>query len=117
MKPRYFILLFYISFLMACSGVCENEVSQTISSPSGSLKAVVFSRNCGATTGFNTQISVLPSNETLPNDGGNTFIVDGTVPIVVKWKTDATLQVSGLGRVSTVKQNSQVSGVVVTYAN
>ena len=41
------------------------------------LKGVVFERSCGATTGFSTQISILPVTQKLENEGGNIFIVLG----------------------------------------
>ena len=61
--------------------MCENEISKTVISPSGNLKAVVFNRGCGATTGFNTQISIINTSEELESEGGNLFIADGTLPL------------------------------------
>lgn len=111
------ILLFYISFLTGCGGSCGNEIVQTINSPSGKFKAIVFSRNCGATTGFNTQVSVLHVDESLPNEGGNTFITNGSVPIVLHWQTNSALHISNIGNTSPIKKIKQGSGVVIRYAN
>lgn len=116
MAPPLLSTLVLASLLAGCGSACENAPSQTIASPSGALKAVVFSRNCGATTEFNTQVSVLRTNETLSNDGGNTFISGASVPIVVRWSSDSALQISGVGDASAIKKNSIVSGVLVTYA-
>lgn len=44
-----------------------------MSSPSGQLKAVVFSRNRDATTGVKTRVSILRSEEALPDEAANTF--------------------------------------------
>ena len=60
----------------AFDGMCANDEIQTIASPDGTLKAVVFSRGCGATTGSSTQVSVLSANASLPNRGGNVFVAD-----------------------------------------
>ncbi len=60
----------------ACFGLddmCGNDVTKEVISPDGKMKAVVFQRDCGATTGFSTQISVLPDSKTLPNESGNVF--------------------------------------------
>jgi len=38
---------------------CGNTIVEALPSPDGSHKAVVFVRNCGATTDFSTQMSVL----------------------------------------------------------
>src|SRR5713226_3366552 len=63
---------------------CGNQVGQVIPSPDGKLKAVVFERDCGATTGFSTQVSILPAGDKLLNDRGNLFVADdhGTAPSV-----------------------------------
>lgn len=79
------------------SGMCGNEIYGEYPSPNGRLKAVVFQRDCGATTGFSTQISILKSNATLANKRGNIFISAGhprdTSPIVT-WLSDSELEIS-----------------------
>ncbi len=64
--------------LLSCSSgspSCENDVLDDIPSPSGLSSAVVFSRNCGATTGYNIQVSILPKGTT-PNGKGNALVID-----------------------------------------
>src|SRR5689334_19293005 len=104
---------------MALSGCdpCDNEISWTVVSPSGKLKAVVFNRNCGATTGFNTQVSIIPAAEPLPGDGGNTLILDGTVPLRLEWRSDSALRLQGLGTATMFHQSHSVAGVAVEYEN
>ncbi len=58
-------------------GMCGNYIHKTITSPEATLKAVIFQRDCGATTGFSTQISILSATEKLSNDSGNIFSSDG----------------------------------------
>lgn len=63
--------------------MCGNEVLQEIPSPDNKLKAVVFQRDCGATTGFSTQLTILKINEKLQNTRGDVFSADtdhGKVP-------------------------------------
>lgn len=116
--PLQLIALFFcLSALSSCGGMCGNEISQTVLSPSGSLKAVVFNRNCGATTGFNTQVSVLSAADALQNDSGNTLILDGSVPLQVQWHSDSALQLSGLSTAKVFKQGRSVAGVSVSYGN
>ena len=75
--------LIFLSVLLAgvslvlFRGSCSNQQYQLIPSPDGSLNAVIFERNCGATTGFSTQISILDGNEVLGNRAGNIFVGDG----------------------------------------
>jgi hypothetical protein len=73
-----------------------------MSSPDDSLDAVVFRRDCGATTGLSTQISLLRKGTSLPNGPGNVFSADtnygvapsakwGGPPVDVKWSAKRTL--------------------------
>lgn len=77
------------------AGICGNTVGQTVVSPDGQLQAVVFERDCGATTGFSTQVSILRANQPLPNEGGSVFVTDApdasALPVV--WTGARTLQI------------------------
>ena len=53
---------------------CGNTISQTIYSPDKKIKAVVFERDCGAITGYSTQVTLLAASDDLPNETGNIFI-------------------------------------------
>jgi hypothetical protein len=78
------------------SGICGNEVQKEYLSPNGRLKAVVFQRDCGATTGFSTQISILEGSATLTNKPGNIFISDwqpGDTSPTVTWLSDSELEI------------------------
>lgn len=68
--------------------LCGNEVFQEVLSPDGTYKAVVFQRDCGATTGFSTQVSILKASSQLANRAGNVFAIDGHpdwTQIRVRW--------------------------------
>ena len=56
--------------------MCGNSGLQEYVSPTGAHKVVVFVRNCGATTNFSTQASLLRAGSSLPNDPGNLMILD-----------------------------------------
>ena len=56
--------------------MCANTVLSESTSGDGKLKAVVFQRDCGATTGFSTQVSVVNNGSALPARAGNLFIAD-----------------------------------------
>jgi hypothetical protein len=57
--------------------MCGNDIYKEYVSPNGKLKAVIFQRDCGATTGFSTQISVIAAEDDLKNEAGNIYIIDG----------------------------------------
>lgn len=98
-------------------GLCANDVIQTIASPSGSLKAVVFHRDCGATTDFSTQVSILDTQDSLPNQGGNTLVIGSKMPLRIQWQSSSTLRISGLGSAKVYYQKAEVTGVAVSYEN
>lgn len=77
--------------------LCGNRIVATIPSPDGNLKAVLFERDCGATTGFTEHVSVLRSGNTLPNDFGNIYQSEsgGTNgdDSKIRWFDNNTLQI------------------------
>ncbi|MEO5622054.1 MAG: hypothetical protein ABIO74_03365 [Dokdonella sp.] len=110
-------LLVAIAMLAAVTGCdfgCGDEVVSRTSSLSQAVSAVVFNRNCGATTGFNTQVSIVRAG-TAPSGAGNTLILDGTVPLKFLWVSDSKLQITGLGSAKVFKQEQLVAGVSVAY--
>jgi hypothetical protein len=47
---------------------CGNEVVADVASPSGAHRAVIFERDCGATTSWSTQVAVIGGDETFLED-------------------------------------------------
>ena len=57
--------------------MCESYSYKTVVSPNGKYKAVIYQFDCGATTGFSTQISILSAEKMLNDEPGNIFQSDG----------------------------------------
>lgn len=79
------------------SDMCGNYVHKEYLSPDNSSKAVIFQRDCGATTGFSTQISIIGAQQDLGNSKGNIYIIDGhpnEVAPNIKWMSESTLAIS-----------------------
>ena len=118
---RQFLNLILVSAIAAslfgCSSGCENEVTKVVDSPSGKFKAVTFGRGCGATTGFNTQVSIVDADTSVPDGTGNVMIVDDEVPLEIRWLSDNELAVSGWRRTQVFKQEASVNGVRIRYDN
>ena len=67
----------WLAFFWFVTGpLCGNEVLQELPSPGAPLVAVVFRRDCGATTDVSTQLSILARGATLQNRAGNVFVAD-----------------------------------------
>jgi|SRR4029077_9286560 hypothetical protein len=107
-------ILALAGLLCGCN-LCGNKIGYEEKSPSGKLKAVVFERDCGATTGFTTHVSILPNNDTLQNQPGNSFIGKGDLSIRLKWESDGKLVLTyPQGAQIDLKQDTE-NGVSVRY--
>ena len=105
---KFFLLLLSFPLVLSiagCESTCANQVLQEVPSPDKQLKAVVFQRDCGATTGFSTQVSVIKVDEKLQNTKGDVFSADtdhGKVPsgpgggpaVEIIWKEPHQLQIT-----------------------
>lgn len=72
---------------------CGNVEQQRVSSPDGKRDIVVFERDCGATTDFSTQVSIIRRGGRLPHSAGNTYIYGHRVPIAVAWQSKGVAEV------------------------
>ena len=98
-----------------CADLCDNEIVETMASPNGELAVVVFTRNCGATTGYSTQVSILKAGTELPNEAGNVFIAQSEVNVAPKWLSANRLVLAGVSGSSGSIRGSSADGVVVEY--
>jgi hypothetical protein len=111
--------------LGGCARPCGIDIVEELTSPDGNQKAVLFTRNCGATTDYTSEISILPLHES-PSDGGNVFAADsnhgaastleGGGPIVVmSWTSPNALSVSYAAEARAFAKENKVRGVEITY--
>ena len=108
-----------------CTDVCENTEVKREMSGDGKHVAVMYQRDCGATTGFSTQISIIAKNEKL-SGGGNTYVADSDHGLAfpgewggpwadMQWLSPQHLQVRYADRSRMFEQDDSVSGVRITY--
>jgi len=87
-------LVFYYFADGLAEGLCSNKIYREYPSPDRSLKAVVFQRECGPSSGATTQVSVIDAAKTLENRAGNILVLKGeaenTVPAIT-WKSEQEL--------------------------
>jgi hypothetical protein len=125
LKKHFLIVLMCIG-TVGCSdfSICENTPEKVVASPNGELKAVIFDRGCGATTGFTTGVSILNSVEDLSNaDKGNVLLADGAyqetsrsanrVNFEAEWRSDTELLVRH--SIATHKQSESVGNVRIRF--
>jgi hypothetical protein len=95
--------------------MCGNTIRYEQKSPGGKLKAVVFERDCGATTGLTTQVSIIAGNVILQNQSGNLFIAKGDLAIRLDWKSDGELVLTYPRRAQPILKRDAENGVAVRY--
>jgi hypothetical protein len=74
-KVYYGLVISFIALILMWTcihslfeGMCGNQIVTEQLSPDKKYKLVVFVRDCGATTGYSTQISILSSDKKLMDD-------------------------------------------------
>lgn len=118
----FFVLLLAGALLIlfldhTLSDLCSNERLAGLVSPSGEHQAVVFRRNCGATTPYSIHVSVLPAARELPNEAGNVLIVrDRDLIPKLQWKNPALLLVEYPVYADASHVNKVLGGVSIEYA-
>lgn len=114
-----------VTVLGGCSDSCSNTVVQRSNAPDGRHSAVLFQRDCGATTGFSAQISILGTGEQ-PTGAGNAFRADddhgaatagdwGGSWAEMRWLAPDHLLVRYASKSRIFEQNERVSDVKITY--
>lgn len=113
---------------------CGNDILARVASPSATRDVVVFQRDCGGTTGFSTQVSILPHGASFRDhatlwssaEGGNVLVVDddrGAAPpgpgggpdVGVMWQDDRHLRLTYHPRVRVFKAETDLAGVAVQH--
>jgi len=100
-------------------------VVQDVLAPGGRHHAVVFLRDCGATTDVSTQVSVLPAGRAV-SGGGNVFVtdtdhgraprvLDGGTAVTVRWLSPQQLEIGYDLRARTFRTEHQVGDITVAY--
>jgi len=106
----------------ACGDPCSNRVLNQVASPSAEHVAVVYVRECGATTGPSTNVSIVKDANASITGAGNVLVLKDPPAMVeakghtrVSWIAEDTLKIDYLfGRA--VQNSARTSdGVVVQF--
>jgi hypothetical protein len=111
--------------LAGCSEGCAKTLISRAEAPDRMHSAVMFQRDCGATSGFSTQISVVEYGEEPPSSG-NTFRADddhgaaaagewGGPWAAITWLAPDHLLIRYATKSRLFEQDRQVSGVRISY--
>ncbi len=113
-------------FIQSLPDMCNNVVLAQYLSPNNKLKAVTFQRDCGATTSFSTQVSIISSTDALKNESGNIFIADtnhdaapigqgGGPEVQINWLSDSHLQIQKHNLARIFRAETKYEGIKIEY--
>lgn len=71
------VAAFAVCVTYLLNDMCGVTSYKRIASPGGEFDAVIYQFDCGATTGFSTQVSVIKAGEEIPVEPGNVFTSSG----------------------------------------
>jgi hypothetical protein len=105
---------------------CGNSLLAEYPSPDQERRLVVLQRDCGATTGFSTQASLIRGGAVLTNEAGNVFVSDdnhGAAPsgpgggpqLGVSWESPTIVQLSYHPATRVFKSVAKLDGVSIRY--
>ena len=108
--------LLALALLSACSGeLCGNDPLTGEESPDKKKIAMVYLRDCGATTGFSTHVSILDAPGRLPNKPGHVLVVAGKHPGAVRWEGNNRLVILGLDSAKEFLKLTEFKGIEINY--
>lgn len=119
-----FVTVGLLIFLSIFSDMCANNIALTIKSPDEHWKVVVFRRDCGATTGFSTHVSVLQNHRGLPNRSGNIFSAEigegavnqmGLIYLEPEWLDSETLLIKYEESADVYEQKQSFNNIKIRY--
>jgi hypothetical protein len=113
--------------MMTVSGAhaCSNAIVARADAPDGRHTAILFQRDCGATTGFSTHISIMAAGEQ-PTGSGNAFRADtdhgaaqagawGGPWAAVEWTSSTHLVIRYAGKSRVFAHKDDIMGVTIDY--
>ena len=109
----------------SCSDTCSNTQISRADAPDGLHSALMFQRDCGATTGFSTQVSVVAQGEQ-PSGSGNTFRADDDHGVAAagtwggpwaetRWLAPDHLLIRYAAKSRLFEQEDEISGIRISY--
>lgn len=104
--------------IYALTPSCENEVLDRVASPDKARSAVVYSTNCGATTGYSYHVSILPIHKA-PKRPGNILVADQVTGysdrLKPRWQGNKAITVPIPSGARVFSKNNTVNEIGVTF--
>ncbi|MGF7177766.1 hypothetical protein [Azospirillum doebereinerae] len=120
-------ILFFIIFILAVLGYmaltdesildpCDATVLSSSTAPDGRTSVIVFERECGATTPFNTQASLVPVGKAFSLQKNPPFLIlSGKHTLGITWATPSAVEIGIPNEVKSFKKDQSVGDFTIVY--
>jgi hypothetical protein len=116
----------YAFYASPLGELCASTVVQTFPSPDQQHDAVLYELNCGATTSFSTQVTLVPHGEVIKDEPGNMFTADdndhqaplgpgNVVRVDLRWLAPDSLELAYDPRARIFQRADRIGRVRVLY--
>lgn len=120
---RYGKVAYEIYVALKPENMCGVQLGAEALSSNQKLRAVIYQFDCGATTPFTTQVSILNPDEAIPYHGGNVFTAYGGSregawrgPFTeIAWLSDTKLKVSYVSDAVIQERKKKYKGIDIEY--
>jgi hypothetical protein len=118
---RVFLTIIAYCALIAVTGCskkpepCRTAIRSQERSPNGKFKAVVYLRKCPDEVLFTTNVSILPIDQSVPDETGNTVVCLDALAVRVRWQGNNQLTVLSFSDLSKATKQKQVGDVSIDY--
>ena len=103
-------------YFVSTFDICETRIAADKASPDGKLRLVLFHRDCGATVGFNSQVSLVPAGAAFSFDAHPAFVsVSGDAGLEAHWAANGTISVLLPKTERIYHKDLRASGILVVY--
>lgn len=106
-----------------CAPRCINNVLEEVPDPSGSRVAVLYTRECGATTGPSTNVGVTTRGVGVPPGVGNVLVMKDPISAAessrttrLRWHSTDTLEISLVTGRAIQSRVGLINGTTVIYS-
>jgi hypothetical protein len=93
-------------------GLCNDEIQQRTSSPDGKRVAIIYVRDCGATTSARLLVNLQDPKDEKPRSGDVVFVVKHAHPVTVSWEGNETLVINCIGCDNEIEKKVAQHGIV-----
>ncbi len=96
--------------------LCATTIHRMTSSPNGSYVLVTYNVDCGATTPFNTQLSILPNNAEFSLEKYPSFFsIKNKHDLHLNWVENKKIEIDIPRGEQIYRQSSNVDGITIVY--